>query len=229
MANIQNVASEAEENGRRAVDSIFPSVKRKTDKILSLAYDMDLFDKERNRLLLEKTEYSIVKESMLLSNMIRSAVTDKGDKSVIESVCNDLVRAEVVEEGAVVHIVFNTLLPKRMKNGTLRDLDVEYLTYAAALNKAFKQHEIARYSEKVFLCFRHIYTSEREMLDHDNIEIKTVLDAITLNVLHDDGPKQCGLNIDYEMGEYKHTEIDIVPVKEFPSYILAKQKKDLSQ
>lgn len=210
----------------RVVDSIFSSVKRKTDKILSLAYDMEMFDNEQNRHLMQKTEYSIVKESMLLSNMIRASVRERGDGSVIKEVCRKLVNAEVAEEGAVVHIVLNCLLPKRFKNGALRDLESEYITYADAINRAFARHNIPKYTEKVVICFRHIYTSEKEMLDNDNIEIKTAVDAIALNILHDDSPAHCSFYMDYGMGEYRHTEIDIVPESEFGSYISSRQRKD---
>lgn len=226
MAKFIEVESSIEESSRRVVKSIFPSIKRKTDKILSLAYDMQMFDNEKNHLLLQNTEYNIVKESMLLSNMIRDAINERGDGSVIQDVCNELVHAEVVEDGAVVHVILNCPLPRKFKNTEmLRDLDMEYLSYANAINKAFLKHDIPRYTEKVIMCFKHIYLPGQKMLDHDNIEIKTVIDAIALNILQDDNPSRCAFYMDYEIGDYRHTEIDIVPEREFCQYL---EKKNCS-
>lgn len=220
MTKFVEIENDIGEGSRRVSEPFFSSVKRKTDKLLSLAYDMELFDNEKNLSLLQKTEYNIVKESILLSNLIRSSVRERGNETVTKQVCEDLVHAEVIEDGAVVHIIMNCPLPKKFKNTEmLRDLEMEYLTYANAINQAFSKHNIPRFTEKVVLCFRHIYLPEDKLIDHDNIEIKTVIDAITLNVLQDDNPSRCSLYMDYGIGDYRHTEIDIVPEKDFCQYL----------
>lgn len=213
------------DSSERVVKKIFPSIKRKTDHILSLATDMDIFDPGKDHCLLQKTEYDLVKESILLSNMIRSAVTERGDDNIVATACEGIVNARVVAEGNIIHIILSELLPKRLKRDELRDVDMEMRTYGKAINDAFVQTPVSRFSEKVVLCFRHIYTSKKEMRDHDNMEMKAVIDTIAVNVLRDDGPMDCAYYIDYEMGEYKHTEIDVVPESKFAEYILIKMQR----
>lgn len=206
----------AETLDRRAVPvkKIYPSVKRKTDKILSFAKDIDMYTQEKEYELLQNTEYDLVRESMLLANMVRSSVVDHGDSAILQKAYDSIINVKVEVEDDVTHIIFSDLLPKKIKNGELRDLGNEINTYAAVLNKELEKCNHF-YNEKVVVFFRHIYVKEQEMLDHDNIEIKTVIDTIAVHLLPDDSPKYCAYFMDYEIGEYRHTEIDVIPATKF--------------
>jgi len=84
-------------------------------------------------------------------------------------------------------LIIPALLPKKYK-GT--PVIFEYPLYYAM--EEFFRHKLPRkrYKDCVII-FRHIYQRdrpERRYRDHDNIEVKTVIDIVAYYVMYDDGP-----------------------------------------
>ncbi len=74
-----------------------------------------------------------------------------------------------------------------------------------------------RYRDCVMI-FRHTYDRnrpEREYRDHDNIELNTVVDAVTMFFLVDDTPFECRHYYCSIVGDEESTEVFIVPRNEF--------------
>ena len=94
-----------------------------------------------------------------------------------------------------------------------------------ALSEFFRDKQPVQYRDCVIV-LRHVYDRgfpERQWRDHDNIEIKLVIDAAALYVLPDDGPKNCCHYYCSDADDSERTELYIVPREEFPMW-LAKQK-----
>lgn len=110
-----------------------------------------------------------------------------------------------------------SLLPK--KEFSSRSYIRAYLY--PALQRFFADREPVRYEDAV-LIFRHVYDRsrpEREMRDHDNIEVNTVADAIALFVLKDDAPTCCSHYYCSQAGAADYTQVYVVPRADFPQWL----------
>lgn len=91
-----------------------------------------------------------------------------------------------------------------------------------AMQEYFHGKEPVRYTDCV-LVYRHVYDRkrpERRMRDHDNIETNMVSDIVAMYVMPDDAPSICSHYECSVMGEDDHTEVYVVPRKDFPQWLL---------
>ncbi len=125
-------------------------------------------------------------------------------------------------DGNRLHIVFPSLLPKRIErqNNTAvyTNADIRQM-YEPAFSEYFSGRKHSIYTEKVVIIYTHFFSSEKEFRDHDNFETKAITDLITASVMLDDSPKHCAIFMDYKMGEYSHTEVDVIPFDELLEFI----------
>ena len=129
---------------------------------------------------------------------------------------------EISLDGERLHIVFPSLLPKRIERqnnqAVYTNADIRQM-YEPAFSKFFSGRKHVIYSQKAVIVYTHFFTSEREFRDHDNFETKIITDLITANMLLDDSPKHCAIFMDYKMGEQSHTEVDVMPFEELKEFI----------
>ena len=110
------------------------------------------------------------------------------------------------------------LLPK--KAGGSADYIRSFLY--PAMKEYFQEKEPVRFNDCV-LVYRHVYDRERperRMRDHDNIETNMVSDIVAMYVMPDDAPSVCSHYECSVMGEDDHTEVYVVPGKDFPKWLL---------
>lgn len=91
-----------------------------------------------------------------------------------------------------------------------------------AMQEYFQRKEPVRFTDCV-LVYRHVYDRnrpERRMRDHDNIETNMVSDIVAMYVMPDDAPSVCSHYECSVMGEDDHTEVYVVPGKDFPKWLL---------
>lgn len=77
------------------------------------------------------------------------------------------------------------------------------------------------------IIFRHVYHNgfpERQMRDHDNIEINMVTDIIATYVLRDDGPSVCRHYYCSAKGSENRCEVYVVPQTDFEKWLDAEKK-----
>lgn len=118
-----------------------------------------------------------------------------------------------------LHIVFPDLIPKRIKSDSvLTHRDIRAM-YAPAFADFFSSGKHKVYEEKAVIVFTHIYKANERLIDHDNFETKPITDLITSRLLTDDSPVFCAVFSDYRVGEYTHTEVDVLPFSEFPAFL----------
>ena len=109
--------------------------------------------------------------------------------------------------------VIPTLLPKKRKSSTDYIKEIMY----ASLERFFMNRPVQRFG-KCTIIFRHVYdrnNPSRAWRDHDNIEIKTVIDAIALFIMEDDSPHVCQHFYCSAEGNCDKTEVYVVPQDEF--------------
>jgi len=117
-------------------------------------------------------------------------------------------------------VIMPTLLPKKNrghKNSTYYICDFLY----PAMQNFFRGKQPVRYTDCVIF-FRHIYQRdrpERQYRDHDNIEVKAVIDVVALYVLFDDSPLRCSHYYCSAPGDDNRTEVLVIPQNEFGAWI----------
>jgi len=162
----------------------------------------------------------IIGDSARATNRLRKLVKDTGIKGV--EVFSQIELDGRVEDG-ILHIVSPVHPPKRVAVTDKSYYDEIRYVYYCAFKEFFKkiQYEIA--NEKAILAFYFNYTSGRELTDHDNFELKCIIDILTTYVLPDDSPKWCAHFCDYRMGERESTDIYIIPESKYIDFLVKKQ------
>ena len=164
-------------------------------ELLLTAYEQ----KERSTLLCRALP--IYSPEPLLRAKITKALTDAAS-----------ARCGYTEEGWFCAVI-PTLLPKKRNTSTGYIKEIMY----ASLERFFMDKPIRRFG-KCTVIFRHVYNRDnpkRAWRDHDNIEIKTVIDAIVLFVMEDDSPHVCQHFYCSAEGDQDKTEVYVVPQEEF--------------
>lgn len=137
------------------------------------------------------------------------------DKDVDYNVTGDI-------QGDILHIILPDLLPDRVQQGEKFRYDEINHVFYTAFQRFFSKGRFPVYESKAVICFINVYESERQLKDHDNFEVKQVIDILSAFVLTDDNPKWCSHYMDYRMsriGEKCHSEIYIVPQSRFVDFL----------
>lgn len=95
-----------------------------------------------------------------------------------------------------------------------------------AVRDFFDGRPPVRYRDCV-LIYRHVYDRrrpERQMRDHDNIEMNMVTDIVAMYVMPDDGPSVCSHYCCSAAAETERTEVYVVPRVEFPVWLFCERK-----
>ncbi|GHU78932.1 hypothetical protein FACS1894191_0610 [Clostridia bacterium] len=139
-------------------------------------------------------------------------------------------KPEVMNEIAEIHgitieyadgwykIVMPALLPHKRPNQSCAYI-LDPLRHA--IRKFEREQYILRLRECV-ICFRHIYSKElpeRAWRDHDNIEVKKVLDVIADKLIVDDTGHWCSNFQTSASGENSATEIYVMPSEKLPEWL----------
>ena len=176
---------------RRAIEMNDPSAA----ELLLTAYEQ----KERSTLLCRALP--IFYPEALPREKVTKALTDAA-----------YAKCGYTEEGWFCTVI-PTLLPKKRKSSTDYIKEIMY----AALEHFFINQPVRKFG-KCTIVFRHVYdrnNPKRAWRDHDNIEIKTVIDAIALFVMEDDSPHVCQHFYCSAEGDSDKTEVYVVPQNEF--------------
>ena len=117
------------------------------------------------------------------------------------------------------------LLPKKASGSA--DYIRSYLY--PAMRRFFEGKPPVRFKDCVIV-YRHVYDQsrpEREMRDHDNIEINMVTDIIAMYVLPDDNPAVCSHYYCSAAGCEDLTEVYVIPKHEFSRWMAEEKGFDL--
>ncbi len=88
--------------------------------------------------------------------------------------------------------------------------------------RKFFEGKTRGFQKNCVLIFRHVYHNgfpERQMRDHDNIEINMVTDIVATYVLYDDGPSVCRHYYCSAKGSENRCEVYVVPQTDFEKWL----------
>ena len=173
---------------------------------------IEMNDQSATELLL--TAYEQKERSTLLCRALPIYSPEPQVRPKVKQVLTDAAcaRCGYTEEGWFCAVI-PTLLPKKRNSSTGYIKEIMY----ASLERFFMDKQIRKFG-KCTIIFRHVYNRnnpKRAWRDHDNIEIKTVIDAIALFVMEDDSPHVCQHFYCSAEGDQDKTEVYIVPQEEF--------------
>ena len=109
------------------------------------------------------------------------------------------------------------LLPKKESGSSEYVKNMLY----SPLSKFFKS-KVRDVPKQAVLVYRHVYEEshpEKQMRDHDNIEINQVSDCIVLWAMEDDSPKYCEHFYMSARGDKSRTEVYVIPREEFGEFV----------
>ena len=173
---------------------------------------IEMNDQSATELLL--TAYEQKERSTLLCRALPIYSPEPLTREKITKALTDAANAKCgyTEEGWFCAII-PTLLPKKRKSSTDYIKEIMY----ASLER-FLMNKPMRKFGKCTIIFRHVYNRnnpKRAWRDHDNIEIKTVIDAIALFIMEDDSPHVCQHFYCSAEGNCDRTEVYVIPQHEF--------------
>lgn len=155
-----------------------------------------------------------------IANRIRKLLSELGYEEDVFSMREESMRIEgSLMDGDVLHIILPELLPDKVLQGDTGRYAQIASTYSVAFQSFFGEKHFCIYEQKAVICFINFFTKEQELKDHDNFEVKQVIDILSAFLLPDDNPKWCANFMDYRMGEWCHTEIYVVPESKFQNFI----------
>ena len=125
-------------------------------------------------------------------------------------------------EKDTLHIVFDKLLPKRpksVKNYQTEKFENIKKTYIKPILDFMKDKRVFIYEEKAIVVFIHHFANEHTVRDHDNFEVKFIIDCLAAYTLIDDSAKYLSQYMDYVMDDKDYSEIYLMPYSKFYNFI----------
>lgn len=110
------------------------------------------------------------------------------------------------------------ILPTKSK--TKADYLFDPIFYAM---ESFAKTESLFMKEKAMMCIEFIYDKNNKNIprgDHDNKEVKQVIDAIAPFIVQDDSDEFLSLCQISSEGDYNHTKVYVMPEKSFAKFFL---------
>ena len=172
------------------------------------------FDKIK-RLIADKDfpELEYIAECFMCALRDVTAEVNQETKKDVLLRCADSMGITVQKENGILKVILPMILPTKAK------AKAEYLfepLFFAMEN--FSRNESVLMKEKAMMCIRFIYDRNNKKIprgDHDNKEVKQVIDAISAFVVPDDSDNYLSLCMISSEGEYSHTEVYVMPEKDF--------------
>lgn len=186
-------------------------------RIAAMEYYLDEEDREsyfQQALLIEECAEQLT----LAARTLPSYIGHPDAEAKVEAILKQEIPVEIgyTKEGWFL-VRIPMLLPKKSKGSTDYIRSFLYPT----MRDFFVEKPPVRYREAV-LIYRHVYDRrrpERQMRDHDNIEINMVSDIVAMYVMPDDGPAVCAHYYCSAAAEQERTEVYVVPKGDFPTWL----------
>jgi hypothetical protein len=127
---------------------------------------------------------------------------------------------EIKYDNGIMEITLPCLLPKRTRN---RSSEFLFDPFFFTLKNYADKNPLPKYKHCV-VCFSHIYNRElssRRIRDHDNIELKEILDIISTFIMEDDSGLLCDTYNVTELGDKDCTRVSIMDKDRFPNWLIS--------
>ena len=136
--------------------------------------------------------------------------------------CADSMGISIQKKDGILEVTLPMILPTKAK------AKAEYLfepLFFAMEN--FSKSEEVFINEKAMMCIEFVYDKSNKKIrrgDHDNKEVKQVIDAISSFVVPDDSDNYLSLCQISTEGEYNHTKVYVMPERRFGAFFLDHSK-----
>ena len=173
------------------------------------------YEEINNRYL---TMVALKEKVCLKMRKLPSYLGNPNAKEEVQKIIDEVMNVEIgyTEQGwFCVRMPF--LLPKKESGSSEYVKNMLY----SALSKFFK-NKVRDVPKQAVLVYRHVYEEshpEKQMRDHDNIEINQVSDCIVLWAMEDDSPKYCEHFYMSTRGDTSRTEVYVIPREEFSEFV----------
>jgi hypothetical protein len=204
-----------------SIDDVSDRTRRLQEDLTMLMY-MDIYKSFQGYSQLTS---AIAIKSEHLTRRLRKLVFDTTDipKSsyLLEAAC--ALEISATENNSIVEIIIPCLLPSRKNNPT----DFITAPLQETLSGFVSGHPNFERFGRCVICFTHVYTLSRckrgGIRDHDNVEIKPVIDSINLFLLTDDASGLCNIYSSSAFGEKDMTLISIMNCDRFSEWIVTQK------
>ena len=125
---------------------------------------------------------------------------------------------KVQKTNGVLEVTLPMILPTKSK--TKADYLFDPIFHAM---ESFSKTEPLFIKEKAIMCIEFIYDKNNKNIprgDHDNKEVKQVIDAIAPFIVQDDSDEFLSLCQISSEGDYNHTKVYVMPEKSFAEFFL---------
>lgn len=186
-------------------------------------YDNDnLLESYKQALKLEE----LSEETVLLTRVLPAYTGASNAMVEVDKIVSNTIPVEIgfTAEGWF-SVRIPALLPKKASGSA--DYIRSYLY--PAMRRFCEGKPPVRFKDCVIV-YRHVYDKsrpEREMRDHDNIEINMVTDIIAMYMLPDDNPAVCSHYYCSAAGCEDRTEVFVIPKREFSRWMAEEKGFDL--
>ncbi len=137
--------------------------------------------------------------------------------------CADSMGITAAKKDGILEVTLPMILPTKAK------AKVEYLFEPLFfMMESFSKNEDVLIKEKAMMCIEFIYDKNNKSIprgDHDNKEVKQVIDAISSFVVPDDSDNYLSLCQISSEGECNHTKVYVMPERCFGVFFLDHNKK----
>lgn len=173
---------------------------------------LSIMDRAENDLQIQMTSEQISNIARLLPTYLNP----NGTELVIEQIAEALeITYSYVDE--VFRAEIPSLLPKKEKGSARWIRASVQSTLREYIAKTGMKPLVGNY----VVLFEHVYSrKDRQMRDHDNIELNVVMDSIALFLLVDDSPQYAHHHYLSRYGEKDMTVVHLIPQERFISYLI---------
>ena len=206
------------------ISTYFEKAKKKYDENLRLIKQIEKTG--YNPDILEIVLPDLIKNNSKVTKIMEECVSYLPAESYLYKKSAPIMKMQYIEEDKVYHCILDDLLPHRTSynesTGKIEyyyDKHHVYNGYKAGLEEFNKEAIIMKYEKPITALFINYYTSPREIIDHDNLEVKVFIDAVINKIMiPDDNPTLLTYIMDYAIGEKRHTEVYIGPFHNVVNY-----------
>jgi len=162
------------------------------------------------------------------------ATTNTSKAEYMETAADCMEICVTKGDGGIVDITIPCLIPHRRKKQTGFITDPLYAALARFVSSHQQDSPFEHFTHCV-ICITHVYDKtlfgKGRKRDHDNIEIKGIIDAINTFLLTDDNESLCDIYNASELSDQDITRISVMKEDMFPKWVLGykNQLKKVSQ
>lgn len=198
--------------------SLLEMIEPKIRKITSKAELVEMSSRSKDTSGIAGFLKDIMKDCVALNNTVRGYAVNIGFGRVVENAVSELVHCNICDIDGDYHIYFDKLLPYRSQYYN-DNKDSVYPSYIKALHTEAKRAALPVRSARTAVVFLHHFADEKNMLDYDNMETKSIMDAVAVNYLKDDSPKWCTYYMDCVVDGENYSEIILMEQSRLAEFI----------